>query len=203
MKYFLLILLTFSSQSFAQKDAITHILILGDSLTEGYGLSKENAYPYLLEQKLNEKYPKRKFQVVNAGISGSTTASGPSRLRWHLKNPTELVVLALGANDGLRGQSVEKMKANLQTMIQILKDKKIKVILAGMKLPRNYGKDYTNQFEKVFPDLAKQEKIPLIPFLLENVATKPELNLPDHLHPNEKGHKILADFMLKKLEPYL
>jgi acyl-CoA thioesterase-1 len=203
MKSFLLILLTISLQAFAQAPAPMHILILGDSLTEGYGLSKENAYPYLLEQKLNEKYAPKKFQVTNAGISGSTSASGPSRLRWHLKNPTDLVLLVLGANDGLRGQSVEKMKDNLLAMIKILKEKKIKVILVGMKLPLNYGKEYTSAFEKVFPDLAKQEKIPLIPFLLEGVAGKQDLNLPDHVHPNEKGHKIVADYMLKELEPYL
>ncbi len=177
-------------------------IFVGDSLTEGYGISKENAYPALLEKKLNahllETKREKQIKVVNAGVSGSTSASGLSRLKWHLKQPATVVVIALGANDGLRGQSVENLTKSLNEMIDFAKSQKAKVVIAGMRLPQNYGAAYVKKFETSFVEVSKQKQVELIPFLLEGVAADKSLNLSDGIHPNEKGHQLLAD----KLFPF-
>ncbi len=180
------------------------ILCLGDSLTEGYGLAKEEAWPSLVEQQLQAKGWKN-LRAINAGISGSTSASGPGRLKWHLKgsNKPDFLVLALGANDGLRGTTVESTSKNLEEVILAATGAGIKVLLAGMKMPPNYGKAYTEAFEKIFPDLAKKHGLILIPFMLDGVAGDPKLNLPDGIHPNAAGNKIVASTILKYLEPAL
>lgn len=175
--------------------ADTKVLFIGDSLTEGYGIAKEKAYPYLLKNILEKKYS-TKIEVVNGSVSGSTTASGASRLRWFLRSKPEVLILALGANDGLRGIDLTSSKKNLSTIIKLAHEKKMKVILTGMQMPPNYGADYTKQFRDMFIDLKKEFSITLVPFLLEGVAAKKELNLSDGIHPNELGHKKMAENLL-------
>ena len=172
----------------------TKVLFLGDSLTEGYGVKKENAYPQILENNLQGK-----LKAINGGVSGSTTASGPSRLRWQLKAKPKVVVIALGANDGLRGVPVKTSKENLQKIIDMAIKKKIIVVLAGMYLPQNYGDEYRKNFEKMFSELAKANGVIFMPFLLKDVARVKELNIDDGIHPNEEGHKLMA----KNLKPFI
>ena len=178
--------------------AETTILMLGDSLTEGTGVEKTKAYPHLVEQKLKAQ-GFLSINVINGGVSGSTTASALSRLKWYLRDRPDIVLLALGANDGLRGLPTIQIKHNLAETIEVSLRKGIRVVLAGMRMPPNYGKDYTVQFEKVFHELAKEYDIPFIPFLLEGVAGDPKLNLPDGIHPNERGHQIIAQLVYKTL----
>lgn len=181
---------------------LTKILFLGDSLTAGYGITHESAYPYLIKKEL-EVNKKLDVKIFNGSVSGSTTSSGLSRLEWYLRANPEILVLALGANDGLRGISIEKTKDNLEKIILKAKKGNIKIVLAGMKLPPNYGDDYRDRFEKMFLDLKNKHKIIHIPFLLEGVAAKKELNLSDGIHPNEKGHQIMMKTVLKYLGPLL
>ena len=188
--------LLFTAGAFAQT-----ILFLGDSLTEGYRLPKENAYPALVEKEL--KASKKGVKVINGGSSGATSASGLKRLDWYLKAKPDILVLALGANDGLRGLKVSDTEKNLASTIEKAQGRGIKVIMAGMKMPTNYGEPYRTDFEEMFPKLAKKYKLKIIPFILEGVGGKPELNLPDGIHPNSKGHEIMAETVLKVLEPEL
>lgn len=178
--------------------AQTNILILGDSLAEGYGLDEAMAFPRVVEKKLNDK--KINVKVINGGVSGATSASGIQRLKWHLKKPVEILLLELGANDGLRGLSVPDTKKNLKEIIKFAKEKKVKVMLLGILMPPNYGEDYTKQFEKMYKQLASEEKIPFLPFLLDGVAGNPKLNLPDGIHPNQKGHEVIAEKVAQFLE---
>lgn len=177
------------------------VLILGDSLTEGYRLAKEEAFPYLVEQELKAKHPSLK--VINGGVSGATTASAMKRLDWYLKAKPEVMILALGANDGLRGLKVSQAEKNLSAVIEKAKSKNIEVILAGMEIPSNYGEKYRQEFRALYPKLAKKYELTLIPFLLKDVATVKELNLTDGIHPNQAGHKIMAKTVIKYLEPML
>jgi len=177
------------------------VVCLGDSLTEGYGLAPEESYPSLLERMLRERGDA--VRVVNAGVSGSTTASAASRLRWQLRSGPDVVVIALGANDGLRGVDVAATEANLSTAIELAKQSGARVLLAGMKLPPNYGPDYTAAFEAVFPKLARKHGVALLPFLLEGVAANPELNQPDGIHPNARGTEIVARNVFAALQPLL
>lgn len=168
------------------------IVCLGDSLTEGYTLAPEEAWPALLEQRLQgEDWPEA--QVVNAGISGSTSASALARLKWQLSAKPDLLVLALGANDGLRGIDPAATKENLAATIDAAQAAGVPVVLAGMRMPPNYGQAYTAEFHALFQDLAKEKGTAFIPFLLEGVAAKPELNLPDGIHPNAAGYKVMLD----------
>ncbi len=178
------------------------ILFLGDSLTEGHGVAKEAAFPALVEARLVAA-SKKPVQLTAAGIGGSTSASGPARLRWHLKNKPDILILALGGNDGLRGISVAELRKNLAATIELARANQITVLLAGMKMPPNYGPKYTQDFAKTFADLARQYDVALIPFLLEGVGGDPKLNLPDGIHPNEAGHKIIAETVYKHLVPLL
>jgi acyl-CoA thioesterase-1 len=187
--------------SAAQADEALVVVCLGDSLTEGYGLAPEQAYPHLLERKLRESG--RDVRVVNAGISGSTSASAVARLRWQLKSEPDVVVIALGGNDGLRGVDVEATEANLSEAIALAKANGVRVLLAGMKLPPNYGPEYTAAFEALFPSLAQKHGVALLPFLLEGVAAKPELNLPDGIHPNARGAKIVTQNVYEALRRLL
>ncbi len=174
------------------------ILFIGDSLTEGYQIDPSKAYPSLIQNELGDD-----FKIINGSVSGSTTSSGLSRLRWFLKANPDILVLALGANDGLRGIILEKSKENLIKIINLAKEKKMKIILAGMMLPPNYGEEYTKDFKKMFEELAEDPDISLIPFLLEGVAAEKELNLDDGIHPNEKGHEKMKQTVLKYLRPHL
>lgn len=179
------------------------ILFFGDSLTAGYGLSTEEAFPALIEKQLNKNG--KKVKVVNAGLSGETSAGGLSRLDWILKQPVEVFVLELGANDGLRGLPLDQSRQNLQAIIDKVKKKypNTKIVLAGMMVPPNMGKEYTTQFQKMFPELAKKNNATLIPFLLDGVAGNEKLNQADGIHPTAEGHKIVAANVLKVIEPLL
>lgn len=204
---FVLFSFIFSTQIYAKDKVVTEkpvktILILGDSLTEGYGVEKEDAFPAQL-QKILEDSGKNNVKVKAAGSSGSTSASALKRLKWHLRKKPDYLILALGGNDGLRGLKPEVTKENLSKAVKLAKSKKVKVFIAGMKIPLNYGDDYRTRFEKTFTDLAKEEKVSLIPFLLEGVGGKKELNLADGIHPNEKGHKIIAKTVYKNIKDSL
>ncbi len=189
--------------AFAEAPKPMTLLILGDSLTEGYGVSQEMAFPVLLEKKLKERHPQKQIKVVNSGISGSTSASAVGRLKWVMKSKPDMVLVALGSNDGLRGVKVDEIKKNLTQAIDALKKEKVEVVLAGLKIPPNYGKTYTQEFEAIFPAIAKEEKLKFIPFLLEGVAGNPSLNQTDMIHPNEKGHAVMAEHLAKSLDPWL
>jgi acyl-CoA thioesterase I len=179
------------------------ILFFGDSLTAGYGLSTEEAFPALVGKKLNAKG--KSVKIINAGLSGETSAGGLSRIDWVLRQPIDVFVLELGPNDGLRGLPLDQTEKNLQAIIDKVKAKypRAKVVIAGMMVPPNMGSDYTTQFQKIFPALAKKNKAALIPFLLKDVGGIEKLNLPDGIHPNVEGHKIVSDNVLKILEPLI
>jgi acyl-CoA thioesterase-1 len=178
------------------------MLVLGDSLAAGYGLDPSESYPAVLQKKIKEAG--WNITVINAGLSGDTTAGGLRRLDWVLKRKVDVLLLELGGNDGLRGNSVEAMKTNLQTIIEHTKQKypDVQIVIAGMRMPPNLGA-YAAQFDKVFPDLAQKNQATLVPFLLEGVAGKPELNQPDAIHPTAAGQKILSDNLWKVLRPLL
>ena len=190
-----------SAVFYGHAGAQTLIVALGDSLTEGFGVSKEEAYPYLVEQELARKG--YSIKMINAGISGSTSASAPSRMQWYVRVKPDIVILALGGNDGLRGLSVQHMKKNLGKAIELATANDIQVLLAGMQIPLNYGQDYTKSFRNAFYELAEQYQLPMIPFLLKDVGNVPSLNLPDGIHPNLEGHHIISRTVLEHLEPLL
>ncbi|HXV80694.1 MAG TPA: arylesterase [Candidatus Binatia bacterium] len=179
------------------------ILFLGDSITAGLELDPSETFPALIQQKIDARG--WNFEVVNAGQSGDTSAGGLGRLNWLLKNQVEVLVLELGANDGLRGLPVETTRKNLQAIIDRTKAKypEAKVIIAGMKVPPNMGGNYSRKFEAVFVHLAKKNNAPLVPFILEGVGGVPSLNLSDGIHPNAKGQQRVADNVWKVLEPVL
>jgi acyl-CoA thioesterase-1 len=193
VKKLLIIALTLIFQAAGPKT----ILFFGDSLTAGYGLSTEEAFPALVEKKFVKSGKPSK--VVNAGVSGETSAGGVSRIDWILRQPIDIFILELGANDGLRGLPLDQTQKNLQTIIDKVKGKypKAKVVIAGMMVPPNLGQDYTTRFQKIYPELAKKNNATLIPFLLQNVAGNEKLNLADGIHPNPEGHKIVADNVYK------
>ena len=168
------------------------ILFFGNSLTAGYGVEPEQAFPYLVQLKLDSLgLP---YRVINAGLSGETTASGVNRIGWVLREPIEVMILELGGNDGLRGVDPDETKKNLQEIVDIARKKHpdIQIIIAGMEAPPNMGSEYVSSFRNVFNEVADGNNLPLIPFLLEGVGGEPELNLPDGIHPNPQGHKIVA-----------
>ncbi|WP_252734507.1 arylesterase [Arenibacter algicola] len=176
-----------------EKNQSKVILFFGNSLTAGMGLDPNEAFPALIQDKIDSL--QLSYKVVNAGLSGETTASGKNRLGWVLNADIEVFVLELGANDGLRGISLEETRGNLQEIIDVVQQKNpnTTIILAGMQIPPNMGQDYTSGFKDIFPDLAKKNNIGLIPFLLEDVAGDPELNQPDGIHPTAEGQKIIAN----------
>jgi acyl-CoA thioesterase I len=176
------------------------ILFFGDSLTAGYGLSTEEAFPALLEKELNKT--DKKVKVVNAGLSGETSAGGVSRIDWILRQPIDIFVLELGANDGLRGLPIEQTRQNLQSIINKVKVKNptCKIVLAGMMVPPNMGKQYTDEFRNIYPDLARKNNATLIPFILDGVAGIEKLNQADGIHPTPEGHKIIATNLKKVFE---
>ena len=179
------------------------ILFLGDSLTAGLGVTQEQAYPALIQEKIRQK--KLPFDVINAGVSGDTTAGGLARLVWVLQKKIDVLVLALGANDGLLGLPLVQTKANLRAIIDRVKAKNPagKIVIAGMQIPPNMGGDYGAAFRAVFADLAHETGSALVPFLLEGVGGHDDLNQEDHIHPTAAGHKILAENVWRVLEPVL
>lgn len=170
------------------------ILFFGDSITAGYGLDDTNdAFPGLIQKKIDSLG--LDYVVVNSGVSGETTAGGKSRIDWILNQDIDIFILELGANDGLRGVAIAETRANLQAIIDAVKNKSpdTRIILAGIQLPPNMGQEYSTQFKAIFPDLASQNNIELIPFVLKDVGGLKELNQADGIHPTAQGHKIVAE----------
>lgn len=184
---FILLLLTL------QKNPVPKsILFYGDSLTAGYGLSIDEAFPSIIEKELNKGSVKVK--AINAGLSGETSAGGLSRIDWVLKQPLDIFVLELGANDGLRGLPIDQTRKNLQGIIDKVKQRypNAKIVMTGMMVPPNMGTKYSNEFKVIYPELAKKNNATLMPFLLEDVAGDEKLNQADGIHPTAKGHEIVA-----------
>lgn len=199
----LFLLLVLTALGWAATPKTYRILILGDSLTEGYGVEKEDAFPALLQARLRESGLAPGIEVINGGSSGSTSASGVRRLKWYAKTRPDLVILALGSNDGLRGVKTEETRRNVEAAVAFCKEKGWLVVLAGLQVPPNYGARYTGEFQKVYPDLARKYKLPILDFLLEGVAGEPEMNQADGIHPNERGHARIADNLARFLKPML
>ena len=189
MKKIILILFLITLQIANAKNET--ILFLGDSLTEGLGVNKEDAFPKLVESII-KKNLKKDITVINGGVSGSTTSDGLDRLKWYLKRKPSLIFLALGANDGLRGLNLNQSQKNLEEIIQYALDSNAKVLLAGMLIPPNYGPEYSERFKKMYEELKIKYKLRSMPFLLDGVAGKKELNQRDGIHPNAEGHKYIA-----------
>jgi acyl-CoA thioesterase I len=175
------------------------IVALGDSLTAGLGLPSTSAYPALLEQRLKEGG--MNYEVVNAGVSGDTSAGGLERLDWALQGDVRVLIVALGGNDGLRGLPLEQLRGNLAQIIERAQAKHIAVVLAGMEAPPNYGRDYIAGFHKIYPELAAQYHVAFVPFLLQNVAGNASLNQRDGIHPTPEGARIVADNVWTVLKP--
>jgi len=175
------------------------VVVLGDSLTAGLGIPVANAYPSLLQQRVDAAG--LNFEVVNAGVSGDTSAGGLSRLEWALQGDVRLLVVALGANDGLRGLPVGQLRRNLAEIIERARERHLTVVLAGMEAPPNFGRDYISAFHQVFPSLAAEYDVALVPFLLEGVAGHADLNQNDGMHPTAAGARIVADNVWAVLEP--
>jgi acyl-CoA thioesterase-1 len=171
--------------------SLPRVVALGDSLTAGLGIPRDQAYPAVLQEKLTAKgYA---FEVINAGVSGDTSADGFRRVNWALEGDVRLLIVALGANDGLRGLPAGQMKRNLQGIIDRARQRAIPVLLVGMEAPPNYGEQYAAQFRQVFQDLAKENALVFVPFLLEGVAGVMDLNQPDGIHPSAAGAARIAD----------
>jgi acyl-CoA thioesterase-1 len=177
------------------------VVVLGDSLTAGLGLPADQAYPALLQSRIDEA--DLRFEVVNAGVSGDTTAGGLRRLDWVLTPDTRVLIVALGANDGLRGIPVSEMKRNLSTIVSTARNRGVAVLLAGMEAPPNFGREYTTAFRQAFRDVAREQGVPLLPFLLQGVAGDQALNQGDGIHPNAEGARRIADLVWRELQPML
>jgi len=185
-----------------EKNDTKRIVFFGDSLTAGYGLDDINdAFPGVIQTKIDSL--SLGYTVVNSGVSGETTSGGKNRINWILNQQIDIFVLELGANDGLRGVPLKETRENLQAIIDAVlqKNPATKIILAGMQLPPNMGQDYTTEFKTIFPELAKKNKLYLVPFLLKDVGGIPTLNQGDGIHPTVEGQKILATNVWEVLEP--
>jgi acyl-CoA thioesterase-1 len=177
------------------------IAALGDSLTAGLGVAPDEAYPAQLEARLKrEGYD---YRVINAGVSGDTSAGGLRRVDAVLKLRPDVVIVALGANDGLRGQPVQALRDNLLAIVKKARDANARVLLAGMRVPPNYGPDYTRDFAAVFSEVARRTSVPLVPFLLEGVAAQVRFNQGDGIHPNAEGQRLIAEHLWPHLKPLL
>ena len=204
MKKIILILFLINLQFLNANTNISsnNILFLGDSLTEGLGVNKEEAFPKLVENLIQNEL-KKDITIINGGVSGSTTSDGLSRLKWYLKKNPYIVLVALGANDGLRGLNLEESQKNLEEIIKYAQESKAKVLLAGMLIPPNYGPEYSQRFEKMYQELKNKYNLKSMPFLLDGVAGKKEFNQKDGIHPNVEGHKYIAkkvyDFIKEEL----
>lgn len=201
MRLFLFLATSFFLISFGRTQE-NRLVVIGDSLTEGYGVSKDSAFPALLEKKIQAD-GKKNWVVVNSGITGATTASALGRVKWVFKSKPKLLLLILGGNDGLRGLKVEESEKNLSLAIELAQKENVPVILGGLYMPPNYGKDYTDKFKKMYVELAKKFKVPLIPFVLDKVAGDSKYNLADGIHPNEAGHKIIAETIYREIKDML
>jgi acyl-CoA thioesterase-1 len=189
-----------SPQDFA---GLKTIVVLGDSLAAGLGVAREEAFPALLQKKIDGAG--LRWRVVNAGVSGDTSADGLGRVDWVLKQPVDVLILELGANDGLRGLPPSATRTNLQAIIDRVKQvyPRARIVIAGMQMPPSMGEEYTAAFQKVFPSLAASNHAALVPFLLEGVGGKRDLNQADQIHPSPEGHQVVADNVWKLLRPVL
>ena len=185
----------------AKPASVPRVVFLGDSLTAGYGLAREQSVPSLIQAHLNAAG--YRYEAVNSGVSGDTSAGGLSRLDWSLDGDVDVLVIELGANDGLRGLPVTELTRNLTEIITRAKRRGITVILTGMEAPPNYGAAYTSEFRKVFRDLAREQQVAFVPFYLEGVAGNPGLNISDGIHPNPAGARIVEQTIWRALEPVL
>lgn len=179
------------------------VAFLGDSLTAGYGLSVEEAYPALIGTALAADPATAAWRTLNAGVSGDTSAGGVRRLAWVLQARPQVVAIALGANDGLRGLPIAQLEANLRTIISRVRESGARPLLLGMRMPKNLGPDYGAAFDGLYPRLAKELEVPLLPFLLDGVALDPALNQADLIHPNAAGHQRIAERVATWLKPLL
>jgi len=179
------------------------ILFFGDSLTAGYGLEEEESFPTLIQDRIDSL--NMAYEVINAGLSGETSAGGKGRIDWVLNRPIDIFVLELGANDVLRGLDLDETNKNLRDILDVVTDRnpEVRIVIAGMEAPPNMGNDYTSQFRGIFKDLAEEYKAGLIPFLLDGVAGIPSLNLGDAKHPNAEGQKIVRENVWNILKQYL
>lgn len=183
--------------------AVKTIVFFGNSLTAGYGLDPSQAFPALIQEKLDSL--NLSYKVVNAGVSGETSSGGNSRIDWILEQPVDIFILELGANDGLRGIPTSETRANLQSIINKVKGKypQAKIVIAGMQMPPNMGLQYTADFRSIFPELAKKNNSLLIPFILDRVGGEANLNQDDGIHPTVEGHKIVAENVWRELQQVL
>lgn len=176
------------------------VLVVGDSLTKGYGLLESEAYPALLEKMMKDAGVEG--AVRNGGVSGDTSAGALRRMRWLLKKRADVIVIAVGGNDGLRGINPDSTEKNIREMIAVARElnPEVKILIAGIQVPENMGKTFTERFAKIFPNVAKSEQVALLPLLLEGVVGVPELNQEDRIHPNEKGQRKIAEHVWTELE---
>lgn len=188
-----------ATASAGRASAARRIVFLGDSLTAGLGLPIDQAYPSLIGQRLEQR--RTGWTVVNAGVSGDTSAGGVRRLDWSLQDGAAIVVIALGANDGLRGLPIDDLRANLDDLVRRAQDAGARVVLAGMEAPPNTGPDYTARFRGVYTDIAAARRVALVPFLLDGVAGVEALNQADGIHPNPEGARRVAEIVWRTLEP--
>lgn len=177
------------------------VLCFGDSLTAGLGVAPDESYPALLAARLHAAG--YRYRVVNAGVSGDTTAGGLRRVDWALRLTPDIVILALGANDGLRGQDLAGVRANLDQMVERFQQSGARVLLAGMRLPPNYGRPYAEDFRRMYAAVARNRGLPFMPFLLDGVGGNPRLNQPDGIHPTAEGHRLIAERLWPHLRPLL
>ena len=203
LKSFFLLFALWTTELASQTNGERTILFMGNSLTAGFGLEASEAFPALIQQKIRNSG--MNFKVISAGLSGETTSSGLRRIDWLFKQKVDVLVLELGGNDGLRGITLALTKQNLQDMIDKAKsyNPKIRIILAGMEVPPNMGDVYTAEFRKMYPELSKKNNVTLIPFLLDGVGDRPELNQRDGIHPTAEGHIVVAETVWKYLKPVL
>ncbi len=179
------------------------VVVLGDSIAAGFGVDPDEAFPAVLQRNVDKGG--YNYRVINAGVSGDTTAGGLSRINWLLKQKIDILLIELGGNDGLRGLNPDNTRSNLLQIIELVRahNPGTRIILGGMQMPPNMGADYTQKFALVFPEVAQQTQSSLIPFILEGVGGKIELNQPDRIHPNPEGHRMVAANVWKVLEPLL
>ncbi|PHO13759.1 arylesterase [Malaciobacter marinus] len=202
MKKIILILFLIALQIVSANSNTKTILFLGDSLTEGLGVAQKDAFPSLVENMIKTKL-KKDIQIINGGVSGSTTSDGLSRLKWYLKRKPDIVFIALGANDGLRGLNLQQSQKNLEEIVEFAQKSNAKVFLAGMLIPPNYGPEYSKRFKKMYEEIKNKYKLKSMPFLLDGVAGEKELNQSDGIHPNAQGHKYIAKEVYKFLKEEL
>lgn len=204
MKIIIVILSMFFTCSLQAQDPDTKtILFFGDSITAGLGVDKSQAFPALIQERIDSLG--LNYEVINGGSSGETSAGGLRRIDWTLQRDIDIMILELGGNDGLRGIDLNSTKENLQQIIDKVKAKNpdAEVILAGMQVPPNLGQDYTKQFETIYPELAEENDLPLIPMIMDKIGGNEELMQSDGLHPTPEGHKVIADTVWEVLKPFI